>query len=74
MSGKRGLMTRQSRRVFSHPVNDPGALGTNYRRWRLCLRSEAPNLFLPISALLLNGPYGRLPSRAQIISSDSQSI
>ena len=40
----------------------------------IVLEVRAPKLFLPISALLLNGPYGRLPSRAQIISSDSQSI
>jgi hypothetical protein len=48
--------------VFGHPVNGPRcARWTSYRRWRLCLRSEAPKLFLPISGLLLNGPYGRLP-------------
>ncbi len=52
-------MLRNSRNA---PGNGPRcARWTSYRRWRLCLRSEAPKHFLPISALLLNGPSGRLP-------------
>src|SRR5258708_1700843 len=57
-------------RVFGHPGKRTprSARGTSYRRWRLCLRSEAPKLFLPISALLLNGRTADYLSRAQIIS------
>jgi hypothetical protein len=45
---------------FDHPVNGPRcARWTSYRRWRLCLRSEAiPTNF---RVVVLNGPYGRLP-------------
>src|SRR5580704_11968490 len=62
--GKRGLTTRDSSIAEGfRPLGKRSrcARWTSYRRWRLCLRSEAPKLFLPISALLLNGPYGRLP-------------
>ena len=39
---------------FGHPVKRTQVRSVGqYRGWRLCLRSEAPKLFLPISALLL---------------------
>ena len=56
-------------RVFGHPGKRTQVRSVGqYRGWRLCLRSEAPKLFLPISALLLTGRTVDYLSRAQIIS------